>query len=57
MYTPYDNLTDEEFLRLLDSESQTPLLISVRKRLIAAVEAADSVTPQYCDECGQEIYS
>lgn len=55
MYTPYDNLTDKEFLRWLDGEPQTPLMVSMRKRLTAAFEAADSAEPQYCDECGDTI--
>ena len=57
MYTPYDNLTDEEFLQLLDKSPQTPLLASAYKRLTAAANELDELrSPQYCDECGAEIY-
>lgn len=55
MYTAYDNLTDEEFLLVLDKALQTQIVASMRKRLAAAIEAADGREPQYCDECGAEI--
>ena len=43
MYTPYDNLSDEEFLQLLDKSPQTPLLASAYKRLAAAAGALDEL--------------
>jgi hypothetical protein len=56
MYTPYDNLTDEEFLQLLDKSPQTPLLASAYKRLAAAVREHDEREAILCDECSAEIY-
>jgi hypothetical protein len=56
MYTPYDNLTDEEFLQLLDKSPQTPLLASAYKRLATAVcEREETRELTFCEECGEEI--
>ncbi len=57
MYTPFDNLTDAEFVRYLETRTElSPALVeSLRERLNAAADAVAETRSSTCNECGEEV--